>query len=371
MIIQLALINLTTIGTQIAMILKISKICLYLLLLNMAIAGCRNNPAPQNNTSAKDSTTFSNPLLASGPDPWVIQKDGYYYYTHTLGNQIALWKTKSMSMLKEASPKVVWTAPATGTNSVNLWAPELHFLEDKWYIYYTAGASPDLGTQRTFVLENTAADPTTGTWTDKGQIFHPIENYWAIDGTVLQHKANNYFIWSGYITPQDITQRIYIAQMSNPWTLTGKRSLLSSPLHEWEKNGDPDVNEGPEILKKNGKVFLIYSASGCWTDEYALGMLTLPESGDPLEPASWIKSTTPVFTKAPEAKAFGPGHNGFFQSPDGSEDWIIYHANLQSGQGCADLRSPRMQKFTWSTDGTPDFGKPVPVYTAIKKPSGE
>ncbi len=151
----------------------------------------------------------------------------------------------------------------------------------------------------------------------------------------------------------------------------GAPMLLSRPTYEWEKHGDPDVNEGPEILKRNGKVFVIYSASGCWTDDYALGMLTMNETGNPLEAASWTKSASPVFTKSAEGGVFGPGHNGFFQSPDGSEDWIIYHANPRSDQGCGDLRSPRMQKFTWNADGTPNFGKPVAIYTLLPKPSGE
>ena len=161
--------------------------------------------------------------------------------------------------------------------------------------------------------------------------------------------------------------------MSNPWTLATARSLISSPDFAWEKAGAPPaVNEGPEILKNAaGKVFLIYSASGCWTDDYALGMLTLKDGGDPLVPSDWTKTATPVFLKNVSGSVFGPGHNAFFKSADKSEDWIIYHANSSSGQGCGDTRSPRMQKFTWNTDGTPNFGAPLNMYTTIAKPGGE
>jgi GH43 family beta-xylosidase len=316
--------------------------------------------------------TFTNPLLSSGPDPWVVQKDGFYYYLHTLGNRIAIYKTKAMSELNKATNKTVWNPPIQGSNSRNIWAPELHFMDNKWYLYYTAGASEDLSTQRTFVLENTTNDPTEGVWIDKGQILDKASDFFAIDGTVLSYQEKYYFIWSGHRSLNDNTQRIFMAKMSNPWTLEGQRVELSFPQYDWENIGKPGVNEGPEILKnRNGQVFLIYSASGCWTDDYSLGMLNLKENGNPLNPEDWTKSSQPVFVKSIEGKAFGPGHNGFFKSPDGKEDWIIYHANSLSGLGCGNNRNPRIQKIAWNTDGTPNFGKPISINERIEKPSGE
>ena len=87
--------------------------------------------------------------------------------------------------------------PAAGSpNSENVWAPEIHFLDNKWYLYYTAGAGPDI-TQRTWVLENSNADPITGPWLDKGRIFASDSDFCAIDGTVVEHNGNKYFLWSG------------------------------------------------------------------------------------------------------------------------------------------------------------------------------
>ena len=325
------------------------------------------------NPPGPPANTFTNPLLTSGPDPWIIKKDNYYYYTNTSVNRITVWRTTKVTELKTALTQTIWTAPATGPNSKNIWAPELHFLNNKWYAYYTAGSSTDLSTQRTFVLENPNADPLTGIWVEKGQIGDPAANFFAIDGTVFTYNGNNYFLWSGQASATDNTQRIYIARMSDPWTLATARVLLSSPQYAWEMSGAPPaVNEGPEVLKNpSGKIFLIYSASGCWTDDYALGMLTLNDGGDPLNASDWTKSSTPVFTKKASANVFGPGHNSFFKSVDGTEDWIIYHANSSSGQGCGDTRNPRIQKFTWNANGTPNFGEPVATGAAITKPSGE
>lgn len=313
--------------------------------------------------------TFVNPIL-NGADPWVIKKDSFYYYTQTLGNRIAVWKTKAMSKLSAVTGKTVFTPPTGMANSANIWAPEIHFLDNKWYIYYTAGSGPD-ETQRTWVLENSSDDPTTGTWTDKGRIYSANADFWAIDGTVFEYNSAKYFLWSGRPGASVQNQNIYIAKMINPWTLEPDATLLTKPELSWELNGGP-VNEGPEILKNaSGKLFLVYSASGCWTDDYALGMLTLKAGEDPLIASSWTKSVTPVFSKEPANNAYAPGHNAFFKSADGKEDWIIYHANTHSGDGCTDKRNIRMQKFEWSADGIPQFGEPVKTGVMLDVPAGE
>jgi GH43 family beta-xylosidase len=345
---------------------------LLLIVLFTGILSCdkkgNGDPAPP-----PPANTFSNPLLTTGPDPWIYKKDNNYYYTHTQGNRISLWKTAKVTELNNVTPNTVWNAPGSGQNAFNVWAPEIHFINNKWYIYYTAGSSTDHATQRTFVLENANADPLTGSWTDKGKISDASADLFAIDGTVMNHNGINYFLWSGHASASDKTQRIYIASMSDPWTLSSQRVLISSPQFSWEMVGTPPaVNEGPEVLKNaSGKIFVIYSASGCWTDDYALGILTLADGGDPLDPSDWAKSATPVFTKKPSGGVYGPGHNSFFKSPDGTEDWIMYHANSTAGKGCGDFRSPRIQKFTWSSNGTPGFGEPVSIGVQIQKPSGE
>lgn len=343
-------------------------VCVLMVLL-FSHCGKKNTGTPAPVTQPPVSKTFTNPLV-TGADPWVAQKDSFYYYLHTLGNRIAIWKTKSMTKLSSASVTTVFSPRAGAQNASNVWAPELHFLDGKWYIYYTAGSGPDAA-QRTWVLENSNADPTTGTWIDKGRIFSSDADFWAIDGSILEHNGNRYFIWSGRPDLSFQNQNIYIAKMANPWTLETPTVMLTRPELSWELNGGP-VNEGPQMLKnKNGKLFIVYSASGCWTDDYALGMLTLKDAGNPLVAADWIKNQQPVFSKSIANKAFGPGHNSFFISPDGKENWIIYHANSNSGDGCSEKRNVRMQSFTWSADGLPQFGVPVTLGLAVNSPSGE
>lgn len=321
------------------------------------------------------NVTFTNPLLPSGADPWCVYQNGYYYYTNTTGNNITVWKTTSIATLPTAEKKVVFHPPAKGPYSREIWAPEIHYLQNKWYIYFAADSGKNED-HRLWVLENDAPDPMTGNWVVKGKLETP-EDKWSIDGTVFENKGKMYLLWSGWEGNANGRQDIYIAEMSNPWTVKGKRVRLSSPELDWERHGNlnnpndvrhVDVNEGPQILQKKDKLFLIYSASGCWTDFYALGMLSAKANSDLMNPASWAKHPQPVFQKNVTNGVFAPGHNSFFKSPDGKEDWILYHANDQPDQGCGRFRSPRAQPFTWRKDGTPDFGEPKSVKDLIHVP---
>jgi GH43 family beta-xylosidase len=334
-------------------------------------------------------STIVNPLLPSGPDPWIVARNGFYYYMNTTGSSLVIWKTTSIAALATAEKKVAWRAPATGPYSRDIWAPELHFLRGKWYIYFAADAGKN-ESHRIWVLENGAADPLDGEWVLKGKVADPSDR-WAIDATVFEHESRLYMAWSGWEGEVNGAQHIYLAEMSDPWTIKGQRVRISTPELPWEKIGDlkprtasevnpgadvtnpihVDVNEGPEYLRRGDKVFLIYSAGGCWTDYYSLGMLTATASSDLMNPASWKKNPVPVFWMSPEAKAYGVGHNGFFRSADGKEDWIVYHANAEPGQGCGNRRAPRAQRFTWKSDGTPDFGRPVGVGVEIEGPGGK
>ncbi|WP_421871517.1 family 43 glycosylhydrolase [Marinoscillum sp.] len=317
-----------------------------------------------------DDSMFRNPIHTSGPDPWVWQEEDAYYLTFTTGNNLTLYRSEIMSDLSEAKKQVVWTPPASGPNSKEIWAPEIHRYHGKWYIYYAADDGDNYN-HRMFVVENASADPFAGTWVDHGQLELPGDK-WAIDGTLFEHKDQLYYLWSGWEGDENVRQDIYICEMKDPLTPVGERVLLTKPEFGWETNEvSPTVTEGPQILKHGDKVHLIYSAGGCWTDGYSLGMLTAETDADLMDPASWKKSEEPVFTQNPAGNAFGPGHNSFFKSKDGAEDWIIYHANPQAGQGCGGDRSIRIQSFTWDLNGNPLFGEPKPLNEPLKKPSGE
>jgi GH43 family beta-xylosidase len=147
---------------------------------------------------------------------------------------------------------------------------------------------------------------------------------------------------------------------------SGDRALISSPQLSWEQNGLP-INEGPEVLQHNGQTFIIYSASGYWTNQYCLGQLTYNGVGDPMLAASWTKKSTPVFASA--NNVVGVGHASFTKSPDGLEDWIVYHAHNTPGTFTG-IRDIHTQKFAWNANGSPNFGVPVGRGIAVVEPGG-
>jgi GH43 family beta-xylosidase len=325
---------------------------------------------------AEGTKTFHNPLLPSGPDPWVIADSGFYYYMNSMGTNLTIWKTREITDLAHAEKKTVWTAPASGAYSKDIWAPELHRFDGKWYIYFAADAGAN-ESHRIFAIENGNADPLQGDWVFKGKVADATDK-WAIDATAFEDHGQKYLLWSGWEGDHDGEQRIYIAHMKDATTIDSRRVLLSRPEYPREQVGDlldrpemphVNVNEGPEILRHGDDIFLVYSGSACWTDYYSLWVVRAKSGSNLLDPKSWTKYDQPFFQQDRDAHVFGTGHNGFFKSPDGKEDWIVYHANPESGQGCGNKRSPRIQKFTWNADGTPDFGKPIATDVPLNKPS--
>ena len=244
----------------------ITNSTLVLVLLFIFAIGCRDSGSSKEiDTSNElideinDKNTFTNPLLPSGADPWAIYHKGNYYYIRSGANAITLMRTPDITDLKNADKKIIWTAPNTGDHSRNIWAPEVHNIDGAWYVYFAAD-NGDNRNHRMFVLENTSTNPFEGEFILKSKLKTDTNDNWAIDGSIFKHKDEFYFIWSGWEEPKVKieTQNIYIARMSNPWTIVSDRVLLSTPEFDWERNWEyPDVwhpdaavyvNEGPQAL---------------------------------------------------------------------------------------------------------------------------
>ncbi len=315
--------------------------------------------------------TFKNPIFENGADPWLYKhKNGCYYFMITHADRLELRCSQSITGVNEAERKTIWTPALTGPCSKNIWAPEIHFINDKWYIYFTANDGGGDDTRRIFVLENESEDPMKGIWTEKGALG---TQYPGLDGTVLQHAQELYFLYAGYGNFPEYGSAIYIVKMINPWTLTGDNILLSKPEFDWEMQGGMAINEGPAILRRNGRIFVAYSASTTWTEDYCLGMLSVSENSDLLSKASWTKSESPVFKKSVKNQVVATGHNSFVKSPDDKEDWIIFHAisGVRGQKLNTAFRSTWAQPVYWNGGDYPDFGEPVSRTEEIRKPSGE
>ncbi|MCD4960592.1 glycoside hydrolase family 43 protein [Enterococcus casseliflavus] len=313
-----------------------------------------------------NAETIQNPIVYERADPWVyLHSDGYYYFTGSVpGYQsIELRRAKSLNELEDAERKTVWQAHESGPMSELIWAPEIHFIADKWYIYFAASDNEEIRNEnhhhRMFVIENNASDPFEGEWEEKGQVITQFESF-SLDATVFEHQEKLYYVWAQQDPRIPGNSNLYLSEMENPWTLKGKQLLLSIPEYPWEQIGFM-VNEGPAVLKRNGKIFITYSGSA--TDEnYAMGLLWIDENSDLLNGFSWHKSQEPVFQTSERNSQYGPGHNSFTKGADG-EDILVYHARPEKNQAGDPLANPNRhavaQPFTWDEKGFPVFGEPV------------
>ena len=317
------------------------------------------------------AASFVNPIVAASPgtgsaDPSVVLHRGYYYYCRAIGNDaVGVARARRLQDIGAAPMVTVYRPPPGSSHSRELWAPELQRIRGRWYIYFAASDGVNAN-HRMFALQATGDDPQ-GSYAFKGRVADP-SNAWAIDGVALEWGRQLYFVWSGWPGSQgDFPQVLYIATMRNPWTIAGSRHLIAAPDLPWERAGAP-LLEAPQPLRRRGRWHVAYSAGASWGDDPALGLLS-HVGGDPLKAGSWSKNPVPLFAKNAGSRAYSVGHASFVRSPDGRQDWILYHATEQPGAGWLQ-RAVRAQPFGWTIHGLPEFGTPIPIGCAIDEPSG-
>lgn len=311
---------------------------------------------------AATSTKIINPLVRNRADAQVSRAaDGYYYMMATVPeyDRLAIRRSRTIAGLADALEAVVWRRPSSGRLGGYIWAPELHKFDGRWHIYFGAGDSDDKFHVRLFVLASSDPNPLTAKW----QLLGQIETQWdtfTLDPTSFEHRGTRYLCWAQHEPGIDTNSNIYLAPLANPTTLAAKPARLSVPTYEWETRGFK-VNEAPALLARNGRLFLTYSASA--TDaNYCLGMLTADGNADIMNPSSWSKSRSCVFTSSPRHRVYGPGHNSFTVDEHG-HDMLVYHARDYEkivGDPLLDPnRHTRVQRIHYLGDGTPFFGEPV------------
>ena len=303
-------------------------------------------------------------------DPWMIYKDGYYYFTRSTGVDVIISKGTSMTglMFNEMTRKRIWDASDYGLTDI--WAPELHFFDGHWYIITCSDTDNNNILHRVCVLKS-KTDDAMGEWEFKGELMLP-DGEWSIDATYFEYNGQLYCIWSGWLTQSDAEingQYLFISPLDAPDKATegSQRVAISVPEYDYEKITFP-INEGPVMITSPlGTHFLVYSASASWDNGYCLSYLRF-NGGDPMNPADWIKATKPLLESDDSIYLFAPGHNSFTKSPDGTEDWLVYHSAKYSKAGWD--RHTLLQKLEW-VDDAPYISAPISTNEAQPLPSGE
>lgn len=306
-----------------------------------------------------EKISYVNPIVPQRADPWVTRTaEGMYYMISTAPeyDRIEILKSTTINGLGLAKRNIVWSRPKKGEMGGYIWAPELHRIDGKWYIYLAAGNSDNVWHIRMWVLSNDSDDPTQGEWTVEGRI-KTKEDSFSLDATTFEHQGKRYMIWAQ--AKAHGNSSLVMSEMKSPTELVGEEILITKPELEWECR-KYKVNEGPAVIKRNGKIFVTYSASAT-NENYCMGLLWVDEDADLMDPASWHKSQEPVFATNGAARRYGPGHNSFTVAEDGKTDVLIYHARVYEhirGYELNDInRHTRARTFTWDENGFPNFGQ--------------
>ncbi|HVX84799.1 MAG TPA: glycoside hydrolase family 43 protein [Phycisphaerae bacterium] len=312
---------------------------------------------------------FHNPIVKQRADSQVyLHTDGYYYFTGTVPeyDRLELRRAKTIQGLGDPAAgdiKTVWKKHETGPMGSHIWAPEIHYIDGKWFMYFAAGDAKNVWNIKIYAIENDSANPLEGDWKEMGQVKTNWndDKQFALDATTFEHKGQWYFVWAERDPAIRTNSNLYIAKMDSPTSIEGKGVMISKPEYPWECV-KYKVNEGPAVLEKNGRVFMTYSASA--TDfNYCMGMLTADGDADLLDPRSWKKSAEPVMKSDAAVKVFGPGHNSFTTTPDGKWDILVYHARNYAEIVGDPLKDPnrntRAQVIHWTAEGAPVFMPPA------------
>lgn len=314
-------------------------------------------------------TEYNQPLIEQRADPYVYRHtDRKYYFTASVPSydRIVLRSAETLEGLKDAEEITVWTKHESGPQSIHIWAPEIHRIMGRWIIYYAAGDMDDIWEIRPYVLECQGDDPMKDPWKELGMMQAAPEDEFSfhdfsLDATVFENRGSWYYIWAEKTGVGKKISNLYIARMETPNRLETVQVLLTTPDYDWERIGFW-VNEGPAVIKHDGRIFMTYSASETGAC-YCMGMLYTEEDADLLDPAQWTKLRYPVLKTDEEKGIYGPGHNSFVKSDDGVTDLCIYHARQYEKVEGDPLYDPNRHTMVmpviWNEDGFPEFHYPV------------
>lgn len=302
--------------------------------------------------------------------PYVLVWHGNYYATiqPQQGDSVMLYTSSDPLLLAQGRKRCVWH----DSRMKNIWSPELHRLNSKWYLYFEADDG-NTDNHQLYVLENCSDDPMKGEYQLKGVIQTNSEWNFGLHPTSIVVRGQQYLLWSGWQHRRSEveTQCIYIARMQNPWTLGSERVMLSQPELEWERQWiNPDglrsnypifVNENPEaFLTEDGrKVCVCYSASGIWTVYHVLGMLTAPSDANLLNPHSWTKSKEPIYIgpNPPNDSLYGCSNISLTPAATNNHTYWLFYETTNIDHAGVQHRDIRLRPVNWKRNGLPDFSK--------------
>ncbi len=328
--------------------------------------------------------SYTNPI-AGFADPSIVYHEGYYYYTYASGYNggQGLWMAKAVNLcdIGKVEPVLIWSQKLTGQakEMTALWAPQLYFMDGRWYIYAAAQTAKDTatGADRRFPYVWVGqVDEPTGPY----EFFGCMENidedaYTYLSPRVIKHGGKWYMFMSGFYTQSDTnphTQRMRVCELETPTKMASKQIVISSPCYYYEY--DPadtamlkGIMEGPyPFYTPKGDLYLLFAAGHTRTDYYATGIMRFngTEKDSLLDASKWEKFPEPLQYANLNNFVYSPGALVVTTSPDGSRYYGVYHAK-EYHLSAYSMRRMHMQEITFDENGFPHMEDPQPVSTVF------
>lgn len=303
---------------------------------------------------------YPSPMFYGEADPVIYQYNGKYYFiaTNETGSQLDLYIRcgDTIEELETAEEVMIFRHTSSGDHSGCNWAPELHVINGELYCLFASSTTGSWNAVQSRIMKCTGDPMNINDWEEPVRVTKKdgqslIDEGITLDMTYFEANGKHYYAWA----ERPITELgngnsyIAIAEMnpSDPYRITTDPVIIRIPEYGWDRL-TATVDEGPNVLKHDGKLYMTFSGSGC-DNTYCLGLLTADENADLLNPESWQITNYPVLASEHVAGEYGPGHNAFTKDEYG-RDVIVFHMKPNGG-----TRSGTVRTIHYAFDGTPIF----------------
>ena len=304
---------------------------------------------------------FAFPVAENRADPCVCRWKGKYYFIATNdadGNHtLYIRAADTLTGLVTAGEHLLLDSTTCPGIGGLLWAPEFHEIGGRLAIFHAATPGPFFCEESHVMMLREGGDPVRREdWSAPrrvvkadGRDICEAGKEITLDMTCFEWQGKWYAVWSQrQFLPKDLGAWLYIAGLDpeEPWQLLTEPVILSKPEYGWANN-HTFVDEGPFALIRDGRLYLTFSSAAVDTS-YVVGLLTLKDGGDPLQPDNWRKTNYPILTSRSVEGEFGTGHNAYVTDEDGNV-WNTYHAR----PGVDGARSSGIRRVHFGIDGEP------------------
>ena len=262
---------------------------------------------------------YVNPILPAIRDPDTILMDGLYHLVEPGGQQ----GSGGFFNYRASRDLVHWSEPIRILRQqpgIDLWQGSYYQdIGGQLYFYYTA-----VDMQRNKTIHVVAAASPTGPFSELGVVTGGIDPY--------PFRDEDGSLWLYYKDDRAAEKGIWVQRMAGPAQRSSDPpvELLHPQPGTFEDGGYLTV-EGPTLIKRAGRYFLLYSGGPFGAPHYAVGYAVATRPDGPFIRAP----NNPILTNSRSPNVYSPGVPSVVADGAGAL-WLVYRQRATS-----DRRSPR------------------------------